>query len=176
MKQMCQDRYARETGAAHLSANPPAAHRLRSNPLFQRWQQAKLDIARRHADLAPSGPQRGARAAGRAQDRAPCPSPADMMSRQEDRLKQRLADIEAERPALEAFYNALSPRRRCRWRARLRDGMGRPHGRRCRDGMVRVPYVRRCGGRAMGGPMGRAPDGPAAAGRPAAGTLNVMEL
>ena len=31
------------------------------------------------------------------------------MAREEERLKQRLADIQAERPALEALTNALSP-------------------------------------------------------------------
>ena len=107
MKQMCQDRYAHETGdltylqtRLQLTASQQSA--------FQRWQQAKLDIAHRHED---SCAQRLTPTRERGQARA-MPGPADMMSREEDRLKERLADIEAERPALEALYNVLSPDQR----------------------------------------------------------------
>ena len=72
------------------------------------------------------------------------PGPGDMMSREEDRLKERLADIEAERPALEALYNALSPEQRMELvRA------GRPMGRHM--------FADARGPR---GPMGRTPYGP----------------
>jgi hypothetical protein len=107
MKQMCQDQYARETGdLTYLQT------RLQLTPaqqsVFQRWQQAKLGIARRHED---SCAQRPMPTRDRGQART-MPGPADMMSREEDRLKERVADIEAERPALEALYNALSPQQR----------------------------------------------------------------
>jgi hypothetical protein len=51
-----------------------------------------------------------------------------MMAREEDRLKQRLADIETERPALDALYNTLSPEQRMELiRAGRPDAMGPRH-------------------------------------------------
>ena len=141
--QMCQDGYARETGdLAYLQA------RLQLTPAqqsaFQGWQQAKLGIARRHADACAQRPM-PTRDRGQART---MPGPADMMSREEDRLKQRVADIEAERPALEALYNALSPQQRMELaRAGRPDRMG--SGRRFAD--ARGPRG------PMGGPMNRPP-------------------
>jgi hypothetical protein len=117
MKQMCQDDFARETGRlAYLETrlNLTAAEQ----PLFQRWKDATLGVAHRQADQCAQRPVPQRQAAQRDQpqqgqpqnrtDRA-MPSPADRMAREENRLKERLTDIQTERPALEAFYNALSP-------------------------------------------------------------------
>jgi hypothetical protein len=141
LQQMCNDLYARQTAQlAYLEASLQLTASER--PLFQRWKDAKLGIAHRHADACARSPiadrqdaQRGARAdsqAGRQQDNTPDriarerPDPATMMTREEDSLKQRLADIETERPALEAFYNALSPAQRKELaRAGMQDRMGR---------------------------------------------------
>ena len=107
MKQMCQDQVARETGQlAYLQT------RLQLTPAqqsaFQHWQQVKLTIAHRQADNCAQRP-----APQRTQDQVRTrPSPSDVMGREEDQLKQRLADIQAERPAMEALYNALSPEQR----------------------------------------------------------------
>jgi hypothetical protein len=130
---MCNDLYARQTAQlAYLetSLQLTAAER----PLFQRWKDAKLNIAHRHADACAQHPVSQRQDAGRgapadeqqhnAQDRAR-PSPADRMAREEDFLKQRLADLQTERPALEAFYNALSPAQKMQMaRAGMRDRMG----------------------------------------------------
>jgi hypothetical protein len=111
MKQMCQDGYAREAGElTYLETRMTLTSA--EQPLFEHWKEAKLGIARRHADQCASRPmpQRQAEADGKpGQAGTERPSPDDMMAREEDRLKERLADIEAERPALGAFYAALSP-------------------------------------------------------------------
>ena len=102
IKQMCADHYAREVGRmAYLDArlNLTSAEQ----PLFARWKDVKLDIAkRRSADCG----QRTAR-----RDHAQH-SPVDRMSREEDMLKKRVADLDAERPVLAALYGALTPTQR----------------------------------------------------------------
>jgi len=146
MKQMCQDRYARETGElTYLQTSLQLTPAQQS--AFQGWSQAKLGIARRHADACA---QRPMPTRDRSQART-MPGPADMMSRQEDRLKERVADIEAERPALEALYNALSPQQRMElMHASHPDHMGGHH-----------MFADARGPRGpMGGPMNRAPYGP----------------
>ncbi|HWY62258.1 MAG TPA: Spy/CpxP family protein refolding chaperone [Rhizomicrobium sp.] len=118
MKQVCQDQVARESGRlAYLETSLDLT--ASQQPLFQRWKEAQLGVARRQADQCDQRPlpQRQAAQAPQGQSaqnqtpqtRAVRPSPADRMAREEDRLKQRLADIQAERPSLEAFYNGLSP-------------------------------------------------------------------
>jgi hypothetical protein len=135
IKQMCQDQVARQTGQlAYLETklNLTAAEQ----PLFQRWKEARLGIARRHADQcaqrparqaaqAPQGQTSQGQASQRQAARTARPGPADRMAREEDRLKLRLADIEAERPALEAFTNALSPEQKMEL---MRGEMGGPRG------------------------------------------------
>lgn len=121
MKQMCQDRYAHEAANVtylqtrlQLTASQQSA--------FQRWSQAKLGIARRQADTCADRPL-----PDRTRAQGQMPGPGEIMSREEDRLKQRLADIQAERPALEALYNALSPQQRVELvRAGRQDRMGPP--------------------------------------------------
>jgi len=161
MKQMCNDGYARQTARlAYLetSLQLTAAER----PLFARWKDAKLTIAHRQADsCAQRTSQRGARAdrqqpGAQGQTDRMRPSPADRMAREEDRLKERLADMQTERPALEAFYNALSPAQKTQL---ARAGMeGRGRGDRMRHHMFADaggPH-----GRMENGRMGERPMGP----------------
>jgi len=96
-EQICRDVYAGKAGElafleAKLSLN------ARQAPLFARWKQASLEIAKQNeGDCA--GPRRDLRR----------PSAVDRMTLEEDLLKKRLADIQAERPSLTALYNALTP-------------------------------------------------------------------
>ena len=98
-KQMCQDHYAREAGALAYS-EAKLSLSTAQQPLFARWKQVKLDIAKRRADSCASHTPR--------QADAKMPSLVERMTRREDMLKQRLADLDSERPALEALYNSLS--------------------------------------------------------------------
>jgi hypothetical protein len=159
LKDMCDNSVARETGRlAYLETwlDLTAGER----PLFQRWRDAVLGVAHRRADrcnqqvgqrlaqrqAAPA--QQGQTPQGQAtrdQRAANRPGPADRMARQEDRLKERLADIEAERPALQVLYNALSPEQKTEL---ARAGM------RGRAGMMRARFAQAMGRR---GPMGRLP-------------------
>jgi hypothetical protein len=99
-KQFCDDNYASEVGhMAYLET------RLRltnaEQPLFARWKDVRLDIAkRRAADCS-------AHASG--QDHA---DPVARMNREEEMLKQRVADLDAERPAFSTLYRALAPEQR----------------------------------------------------------------
>ena len=96
-EQICRDVYAGKAGElafleAKLSLN------ARQAPLFARWKQASLEIAKQNeGDCA--GPRRDLRR----------PSAVDRMTLEEYLLKKRLADIQAERPSLTALYNALTP-------------------------------------------------------------------
>lgn len=101
-EQICRDLYAGKVGElafleAKLSLDAKQA------PLFARWKQASLDIAKQHeADCA-------AKTARRAGLRGQRPSVVDRLAQEEELLKRRLSDIQAERPALAAFYGALTP-------------------------------------------------------------------
>jgi hypothetical protein len=97
-KRMCQDAYAHQVGdLAYLEAKLSLSAAQQS--LFDRWKSVKLDIARRgEADCATRELPR---------DRARN-TPVDEMTRQEDMLKRRLTDLQAEQPVLAAFYNALN--------------------------------------------------------------------
>jgi hypothetical protein len=68
--------------------------------LFSAWRSVRLGIAKRDADAC------AARDIGQARQQM---SPVDRMTRMEDRLKKRIADLDAERPAFTALYSALSP-------------------------------------------------------------------
>jgi hypothetical protein len=98
-KQMCEDGYAHQVGdLAYLEAK--LALTAAQQPLFDRWKSVKLEIAKRgEADCAtrelPSRAQGG-------------PTLLDAMAREEEDLKRRLADLDAERPALAALYNVLT--------------------------------------------------------------------
>lgn len=97
----CSDIYADRAGEmAYLES------RLSLNgnqtPLFARWKQVALDIARRNqADC--TAYQRNANRA---------PNLLNGLADEETMLKNRLSDLQQERPALEAFYRALSPSQR----------------------------------------------------------------
>lgn len=98
--EMCKTLYARKAGKlafleAKLSLSPAQA------PLFARWKAVSLDAARRHAAACADRPARGER-----------PSITERLARQENRLKQRLADLQAERPALIALADSLTPEQR----------------------------------------------------------------
>ena len=101
-EQICRDLYAGKVGElafleAKLSLDAKQA------PLFTRWKQASLDIAKQHeADCA----GKTTRHAGLRGQR---PTLVDRMALEEDLLKRRLSDIQAERPALAALYGALTP-------------------------------------------------------------------
>ena len=160
MKQMCNDGYARE--AAQLTYLETSLQLTAGErPLFQHWKDAKLNIAHRHADnCAQRTNERGARAQGRdAQSRGDRVRPGlgERMAHEEDRLKERLADLQTERPALEAFYNALSPTQKMQL---ARGGMED----RGRGGMMMRHHMfadaRGPRGRMDGGPMGERPMGP----------------
>lgn len=71
-------------------------------PLFARWRQVALDIARRNQSEC-TAHQRNANRA---------PSLLDDIAEEETMLRGRLADLQAERPVLEAFYRSLSPGQR----------------------------------------------------------------
>ncbi len=106
MKAMCQEHYARKAGAlAYTEARLSLTASER--PLFERWKQVNLDIARRRADDC--GTRMAAMRDGKMAHDATMPTPVERMAREQDRLKKRLADLGAEQPALEALYNALSP-------------------------------------------------------------------
>jgi len=154
MKQRCQDGYARESGTlAYLQARLELTSSQQS--LFQRWQQAKLGIAHRRADACARRPMP---TRNQGQTRT-MPAPAAIMSLEEDRLKQRVADIEAERPSLDALYNALSPQQRIELARASRPhdmGPGRRDSRRFADARgPRGPM-----GGPMNGPMNRSPYSP----------------
>jgi hypothetical protein len=99
--QICKDLYARKVGElafleAKLSLN------ANQTPLFARWKQVSLDVAKqREGDCAT--PKH------RAQARGHRLSVVDRLALEEDLLKKRLSDIQAERPALTALYNVLTP-------------------------------------------------------------------
>ena len=143
-----------------LTANQRAA--------FNKWRDTRLASAKRRAEICASMPApqgRGGRDAQNAQ--AAPPSPVERMTRQEQRLRQRLSDIQAERPALEALYNSLSPEQRQKFAAvgGPRNGMGRggPRARigmMMRDRMGGGPRGPMGGMRGPGGPGGPGPMGP----------------
>ncbi len=120
-EQFCKDMYARRVGElayfeAKLSLTSAQA------PLFESWKQVTLDIAKRHSDEC--GQRGKLQKAGMERK---MPSLIDGMNRQEDRLKKRLADLDAERPPLEALYNSLDTRQKMELGHGIR-GLMRMHG------------------------------------------------
>jgi hypothetical protein len=103
-EQICKDLYARKVGElafleAKLSLNANQA------PLFARWKQVSLDVAKqREGDCAV--PKH------RSEARDHHLTVVDRLALEEDLLKKRLSDIQAERPALTALYGTLSPAQR----------------------------------------------------------------
>jgi len=101
-KQMCEDHYAQEAGRmAYLEARLGLSQP--EQPLFARWKGAKLDIAKKRAADCSQNASRLDRKIS---------TPVERMSREQDMLRKRLADLDAERPALAALYDALTPKQR----------------------------------------------------------------
>jgi hypothetical protein len=170
LNELCQDMVARQTGdLAYLETRLSLT--ASQQPLFQRWKDAKLAIARRHADqcgqrvntrLAERQPAQNGQA-GQNAPRFNRQDPAGRMTLEEDRLKQRLTDIGTEKPSLEALYNVLSPDQKMAFERTGMRGRGMMNGRRFAfAGGPRGP---------MGGPMDRRfgppPGGPEAPPPPA---------
>ena len=148
---ICKDIYARKAGElafleAKLSLDAKQA------PLFARWKQASLDIARQHESDC----------AGKARTSllGPRAGVLDRMTLEEDQLKRRLSDIQAERPTLTALYTSLTPAQKEEF------GRGGMHGGRFHMmlGMMDRPHpgmgMMRQG--PMNGPMGGPPEPPPA--------------
>ena len=152
MAQMCKDMYARKVGEmafleTKLALTPAQA------PLFARWKQVNLDIAQHHSGEC--GTRVSKAEARKSGER---PTMIDRLTREEDMLKTRLANIEAERPSLEALYGALTPDQR---RELGHPGMGdHPMGR-MMMGMMHRPGMGPMGGPGMGhGPADAPPPPP----------------
>lgn len=111
-------------------------------PLFARWKDISLAIAKRHEGDC----------TGRAEQTRARPDLMQRLDREEDMLKTRLADIQAERPALGALYAALDPTQKADLGRAARRAMG---GRlQMTMGMMRHGHPPEMGRR-----LGRGPDG-----------------
>jgi hypothetical protein len=103
---MCEDRADRLAGQlAYLEARLDLTTAQRD--AFARWRDIRMADAQRQARTCAERPV----AQGRGAAASP-PNPVERMARQEEMLRQRLADLQAQRPALEALYNSLSPEQR----------------------------------------------------------------
>lgn len=160
---MCRMLYAREVGDLAFQGAMLNLTRAQQ-PAFDRWQQVRLDIAHRRQAACES------RIAARGgTDTSARPDP---LAREQDMLKTRLADLAAERPALDALTNALTPAQKRDFRPRDGgpDGPGGMRGR--RFARMEPPPAQDMG--AMGGPMEGPMDGrdrtppPGASGAPGA--------
>jgi hypothetical protein len=149
-EQVCKFLYARKAGElAFLEAKLSLS--ANQAPLFAHWKQASLDVAKQHQGDC-SGRKRPAESRGRQL------SIVDRLALEEDMLKRRLADIEAERPALTALFAALTPAQKQEFsQDDMRDMAGRMH---MMLGMMDRPHPG-MGPDSMGHrPMGRGPMGP----------------
>lgn len=143
--QMCDNLYA---GKAAALAFLEAKLKLNAGqqPLFARWKDVSLDIAKRHEGDCSSRVERL-----RAGER---PDMLEGLNREEEMLKNRLADLQAERPSLTALYAALNPAQKEEFSRAGRFAMGeRLHMAMgvMRHGMEHGPE--------MGRRFGRGPDG-----------------
>jgi hypothetical protein len=115
-RQFCDERYAGEVGRmAYLETR---LHLIDAEqPLFAHWKDVRLDSAKRQA----------ADCAARTVTDPDGADPVARMGREEAMLKQRITDLDAERPAFSALYAALAPDQR-QTLAPPRPMMGRDHG------------------------------------------------
>ena len=154
---MCQNMNARSAGRlAYLETRMELTAGQRA--AFNRWRDVRLAAAKRRAATSATTPMgHGGRGLGAQTAQV---NPTERMARQEQMLRQRLADITAERPALDALYASLTPEQRQKFTPSNgpRNGMGRAN-QRARIGMMRD---RMDGGPRgpMGGGMRRGPGGP----------------
>lgn len=120
MGMLCQDMYARQVGElAYMGAKLDLT--ASQTGLFDRWKKVRLDIAKRRQG------QCATRVTAR--DRNQAPSMIDQMAREQQQLKTRLADLDAERPALETLYNSLSAAQKRQFHERAGVGMAAMMGR-----------------------------------------------
>ena len=142
--QFCKDMYARKVGEmAFLEAKLSLT--AGQQPLFDHWKQANLDIAKQHEGDC-TGREATAHKPGERR------SMVDRLNREETMLKRRLADIDAEKPSLTAFYASLSQQQQQEFgHAAMHHMAERAH---MMMGMMGGPH--RPG---MGGPMGHGPMG-----------------
>jgi hypothetical protein len=155
-EQVCKFLYARKAGElAFLEAKLSLS--ASQSPLFARWKQVSLDVAKQHESDC-SARKRPAEARGKRL------TVVDRLALEEDLLKRRLSDIEAERPVLSALYTALTPAQK--------QEFGQDELRRMAGGMQMMLSMmdRRHPGMGPGsmdqGPMGRGPMGPGPMGGP----------
>lgn len=154
--QMCKDIYARKVGELAFLETRLALTDAQKGA-FARYRQANLDMAQRHSSecagrTAKIEAKIDARRDGK--NAGERPSPVDRMAREEEMLKSRLADLQVERPALEALYNALTPDQR--------KELGHPGGDMGPHHMMMGMMGHRPGMGPMGGPPGMGPmHGPA---------------
>jgi hypothetical protein len=144
--QLCENMYARKAGElAFLETKLQLTSA--QQPLFARWKDISMDLAKRHEGDCTSLMER-ARAGQR-------PDMMERLSREEDRLKTRLADIQAERPSLSALYASLNPTQKEEFgRAAMRAMGGRARMAMGMMGRGRAPEMGRRFGR---GPAGEPP-------------------
>ena len=152
--QVCKFLYARKAGElAFLEAKLSLS--ANQAPLFARWKQASLDVAKQHeTDCATR--KRPVEARGKRL------TVVDRLALEEDLLKRRLSDIETERPALSALYAVLTPTQKEEFG---QDDLNRMAGRlHMMLGMMDRPHP---GMGPMGrGPMGHGPMGEGPLGQP----------
>jgi hypothetical protein len=147
--QFCKDMYARKVGEmAFLEAKLSLT--ANQNPLFDQWKQASLQIAKQ---------REGECTSHMAQAHTPGqrPSVVDRLNREETMLKRRLADIDAVKPSLTAFYDSLTPEQKQEFghgRMGHHHMGGRMH---MMMGMMGRPHPPEMGDHMGRGPMGDAP-------------------
>jgi hypothetical protein len=150
---LCEDRADRLAGQlAYLEARLDLTASQR--PAFDRWRDTRLAAAQRQARACAERPMpgRGPNVTQR--------NPVEQMARQEEILRQRLADLQVQRPALEALYNSLSAEQREKFRPVGGVGDGRGMGRSgMRPRMAMMLRDRLIQRRGMAGPEGRGPGG-----------------
>ena len=152
--QFCKDIYAHKVGElAFLEVKLSLTSS--QQPLFDHWKQASLDVARQNQDDCAN---REGRKPGQR------PSVVDRLNTEETMLRKRLANIDAEKPSLTAFYDSLSPQQKQEFsRAGMQGMEGDMH---MMMGMMGGPHLGigdRLGRGPMGGPpgpMGPGPMGP----------------
>jgi hypothetical protein len=114
---LCDEGYARAAGRfAYLEARLSLTGA--QTTAFARWRDLRLGTAKRQAADCAARPL----PAGRGANAAP-PNLVERLSREETMLQRRLADIQAERPALDALYGGLNATQR-QVLARERGGFG----------------------------------------------------
>jgi hypothetical protein len=139
--ELCENLFARKAGEiAFLEAKLQL--NAAQQPLFARWKDISLDLAKRHEGDCSARIER-LRAGQR-------PDMMEQLGREEEMLKVRLADIQAVRPSLTALYASLTPAQKDDFARAARRGLGeRLHMAR---GLMRH-------GPEMGHRFGRGPDG-----------------